>query len=304
MFYLEELNGPLLEGCFIKNNSYFCIVAGATGSRQNNILCYVVSETYLKIALENDNVTCIILNNELIKANLNFKNKGILVANDPVQTYLKINNFFYENGFLTLDYDFKIAESATIDKSSCIAESVFVGENVKIGRNCIIHGNTIIHDNCIIEDNVTIGNEGLYFKRNSDGYLHRIYSSGGVEIFKDVEVLNGSSIQRSHDLGMLTTIGEGTKVSVNVNVGHASTIGQHTLISGNVQIAGRAKIGNYCWIGTSSTISDSVVIGDRSQVRIGSVVIQNLLDEQDVSGNFAYSHKARLRNYQKLRRGL
>jgi len=304
MILLSSLSQELTKDCTILNDGFFKYTSSAIAKSLSNVICYAVNEKYLNRALNNDNVTCVIVPETLKeKVKLSNLDKGILLSPNPELSYREINNYFYQKGLLKLDYSFFISSKVIIGKGTNVGEHVFIGDNVVIGENCIIYDNTIIHEGCVIEDNVTIGNEGLYFKRDADGVLHRIYSSGGVIIQKHVEILNGSTVQRSHDLGQLTTIGEGTKISVNVNVGHSAEIGMHTLISGNVQIAGRAKIGSYCWIGTSSTISDSVEIGDFAKVRIGSVVVQNVKKNGDVSGNFAYLHRARLKNHQKLRKG-
>ena len=305
MILLSSLSGELIKDCIILNDGGFKYTSSAIAKSVGDVICYAVNEDYLNRALDNDNVTCVIVPETLKeKVTLSEFDKGILLSPNPELSYREINNYFYREGLLKLDFSFSISSKVIVGSGTNIHDNVFIGDNVVIGENCIIYGNTIIHEGCVIEDNVTIGNEGLYFKRDADGALHRVHSSGGVIIQKHVEILNGSTVQRSHDLGQLTTIGEGTKISVNVNVGHSVEIGMHTLISGNVQIAGRAKIGSYCWIGTSSTISDSVEIGDLAKVRIGSVVVQSLKRNADVSGNFAYSHRVKLRNHQKLRKGL
>lgn len=305
MINLDFLPKNLIEGCELIGTGEFQYVASAMTTSLSDVLCYVVDEKYLEIALNNKCVSFIIVRASLLgKKYSEYVHKSFLLSSDPEATFRQINNFLFEEGMLNFDYPFTISNSAIVGDGTQIGRDVYIADNVSIGKNCLICDNTFIHEGCNIGDNVTLGNEGLYFKRDKDGLLHRVYSSGGVVIEKNVEILNGSSIQKSHDLGLFTTIGQGTKISVNVNVGHSVLIGEHTLISGNVQIAGRAKIGSYCWIGTSTTISDSVIVGDHSLIRIGSVVVQNVKDKEDVSGNFAYSHRVRLKNHHKLKKGL
>lgn len=274
----------------------FKYTAGCAGYEVDNILCYAVNEKYLEVALSNPKVSSIIIPKVLAKL-VDSTNKGIVVSNEVESDFIKINNHLCIERMMKMNFDFKIHSTAEIDSSSLIDSDVFIGKNVKIGKRCLIKNNTIIGDDCIIGDDVTIGNEGLYFKRDKDFKLLKVESSGAVFIDENVEILNGSMIQKSHDLGAFTRVGKGSKISVNVNIAHSSTIGEHSLISGNVQIAGRAKIGNYCWVGTSSTISDSIKIGDHAQVRIGSIVIQDVPERGDVSGNFAYVHRKNLKNF-------
>jgi len=300
-----SLFGDIFDSQNLLKDGGFEYVASAMTESLPNILCYVVNDKYLKLAMENKNVSCIIIP-ESMKGIVSSGNKdrGLFLSSNPEMTFIEINNFLCSKGFLELKHTFGVSKSAQIGERTYIGEKVYIGKNVVIGKNCIINDGCIVNDNCIIGDNVSIGHEGLYFKRDGDGRLHRVMSSGGVVLEESVEVLTGSSVQKSHDLGCLTKISEGSKISVNVNVGHSAQIGKHTLISGNVQVAGRATIGDYCWVGTSSVISDSISIGDYSKVRIGSVVVQNIDSHADVSGNFAYSHITRLRNFQKTKRGL
>lgn len=107
-------------------------------------------------------------------------------------------------------------------------------------------------------------------------------------------------VQRAHD-NEFTTIGEGTKISVNVNIGHSAIIEKYNMIAGSVQIVGRVQMDDSCWIGTSSTISDLVIIGNNIKIRIRSVVMENV-KEEEISSTFAYTHSKRIKNYIKEQR--
>jgi UDP-3-O-[3-hydroxymyristoyl] glucosamine N-acyltransferase len=75
------------------------------------------------------------------------------------------------------------------------------------------------------------------------------------------------------------------------------TVGEGATISSNVVVAGRARIGAQAWIGASATISNMVSIGERAEVRVGAVVLQDVPAGGDVSGNFARPHAANLRRF-------
>ena len=81
--------------------------------------------------------------------------------------------------------------------------------------------------------------------------------------------------------------------------GHDVEVGDGATISSNVVVAGRARIGARAWIGASATISNAVCIGDGAEVRLGSVVIQDVADGGDVSGNFARGHAGNMKRYLK-----
>ncbi len=282
----------------IINNGYFNCTGSAKSTSEKNTLCYAITLEYLKIADNNPFISCILTTKELANE---INNKSVAIDNEPDILFGIINNKLIKNGEMVPSIEFEIDESAIIHNSSIVSNKCKIGKNVIIGRNTIINDFTVIDDNVTIGDNIVIGCDGFYFKRKKNGELFKFLHAGGVHIHKNVEIMTGSMVQRAHDADF-TVVGEGTKISVNVNVGHSAMIGMHTMITGNVQIAGRAKIGSYCWIGTSSTISDSVTISDNSKVRIGSVVVKDIKEKGDVSGNFAYAHSKRIKNFVKEQR--
>lgn len=283
---------------FIVKDGNFETTGSAKATYNDYILCYAVTLEYIKKADSNPQISCIITNKELADQ---IKNKAVAVVEEPDIIFGQIVNKMIEDGNLEPSMDFGIDKTATLHSSAMISDKCKIGKNVTVGRNSIIEDYTILEDNVIIGDNVVIGCDGFYFKRNKAGKLVKFLHAGGVHLQKHVEVMTGSMVQRAHDANF-TIIGEGTKISVNVNIGHSSHIGKHNMITGNVQIAGRATIGDYCWIGTSSTISDSVQIGDNAEIKIGSVVVKNVKENEVVSGNFAMSHSINIKNYIKAQR--
>lgn len=289
-----SLNNFADKGVIIKDGN-FKTVGSAKAKEGESILCYAVTLEYINAAKNNPRISCIVTTESLAKE---VENKAILVHDEPDILFGQIANYLISNNQLYPVMEFGIDESASIHPSAIVSKKCLIGKNVIIGRQTIIEDYTILDDAVVIGDNVVIGCEGFYFKRNNAGELVKFLHAGGVHLHKNVEVMTGSMIQRAHDANF-TIVGEGTKISVNVNIGHSSIIGTHNMITGNVQIAGRAKIGDYCWIGTSVTISDSVVIGNHAEIKIGSIVIKNVKDSEVVSGNFAYNHQKRIRNFAK-----
>lgn len=289
-YKLSDYVDPL----YISKNGFFKTVGSAKSHNKEYVLCYALNYEYLSIAIKNPCVSAIIIPPSLKVET----NKAIVIYNEPDILYCKILNEMIKKEYIFPNMQYAISKNVLIDKTARVSSKSYIGENVVIGKNVIINDYTIIEDNCIIGDNVVLGCDGLYFKRNKEGKLVKFLHAGGVHLEKDVEILTGSMVQRAHD-AEFTTIGEGTKISVNVNIGHSVHIGRHNMITGNVQIAGRVQIGDYCWIGTSSTISDSVKIGNNVTIRIGSVVVKDIKEDEEVSGNFAYNHTKRIRNFVK-----
>jgi carbonic anhydrase/acetyltransferase-like protein (isoleucine patch superfamily) len=100
----------------------------------------------------------------------------------------------------------------------------------------------------------------------------------------------------------LTVIGDNTIIGISSNIGHDVQIGKNCSISSNCVIARKAKLENGVWVGPSSTIREHVNIGPNSQIKLGSVVIEDVKASESVSGNFALNHPIHLRNYLKKKR--
>lgn len=287
-----------IDESYIVKSGFFNAVGSANATHSHNILCYAVNLKYIKIADKNPHISSIITTKEYVE---HIHRKGIIVHEEPDILYGQVVNKLILSEKIKPTMDFGIEKSANIHPSATVSKKSKIGKNVIIGRHTIIEDYTILDDNVIIGDNVVIGCDGFYFKRNKSGQLVKFLHAGGVHLHKNVEVMTGSMVQRAHDASF-TVVEEGTKISVNVNVGHSAYIGRHNMITGNVQIAGRVKIGDCCWIGTSSTISDSVSIGNNAEIKIGSVVVKNVKENEVVSGNFAMPHSINLKNFIKAQR--
>ena len=294
MYSLQEF----VDEQFIVKNGGFETTGSAKATFNDYILCYAVTLEYLKRADSNPHISCVITNKKLADK---ITNKAIAIHDEPDILFDQIVNRLITDGKLAPAMDFGIDSTAVIHSTASISDKCKIGKNVTVGRHSIIEDFTILEDSVIIGDNVVIGCDGFYFKRDKSGELVKFLHAGGVHLHKNVEVMTGSMVQRAHDANY-TVVGEGTKISVNVNVGHSAYIGKHNMITGNVQIAGRVKIGDYCWIGTSSTISDSVEIGNNAEIKIGSIVVKNVKENEMVSGNFAMLHSTNLKNYIKAQR--
>lgn len=187
------------------------------------------------------------------------------------------------------------------------AHGARVAADVSLGRNVVLHPNVVIYPNTIIGNNVEIGAgsiigaPGYAYVRQSDGRLEHIPHIGGVVIGDDVTIGANSCID-SGGLGP-TRIGRGTKIGNLCQVAHNVELGADCLLAGRVQVGGGTRVGDRTEIWPSSIISHKLVVGVGCEIKIGSVVVQNLPDGAVVSGNFAIPHDKTLRDFAKKRRG-
>jgi len=294
VYKLEEF----IDKKHIIKDGLFDITAPADAATGNKILCYAITKEYIDLANANSHVSCVITNAKFADS---VQGKALVVHDEPIILFGQIVNKLIENGVFEPSMNYGISDSASIDPTAIVSKKCRIGNNVSIGRHSIVEDYTIIEDDVVIGDNVVIGCPGFFFRRAKSGELVKFLHAGGVHLHKNVEVMTGSIVQRAQK-SRFTIVGEGTKISVNVNIGHDAVIGKHNQITGNVQIAGNTTMGDACWIGTSVTISDGVKIGNNAEIKIGSVVVKNVKDNEVVSGNFAILHSKNLKNYIKAQR--
>jgi len=267
-------------------------------SKLKNTICFVLNLEYLKLANANDNISAVITTSEFSKHV--DKEKGLMISDNPKRDFFNIHNMLLKNDFNTFN------TKHYIDSSAKIADTVKINGNVRIGKNVVIEDYSVINENTIIEDNtyiaqnVVIGARGMH-NTMIEGKFIRVEDAGGVHIGKNCEVLSGAVIQKSY-FCEYTEIGNQTKVSVGVKVGHGCVIGERTLIAGSVQLAGYNTIGDDVWIGPSSVLAHGLYIGNKAQVKLGSVVVKDVKENEEISGNFAYKHTKRVRNFMKEQR--
>lgn len=260
-----------------------------------NSVCFVLNLEYLKIANSNNNIVAIITTKELSEDVC--QDKGLVVSENPKKDFFYLHNELLKNGLNHLEVKNSIDPTAKIADTAKIYHNVSIGKNVLIEDFVVINSNSIIEDNTYIAQNVVIGARGMHNTLIDGEFLH-VEDAGGVWIGSDCEILAGAVIQKSY-FAEFVKIGNKSKISVGVKIGHGCTVGERTLIAGSSQVAGYNTIGNDVWIGPSSVISHGLNIGNRAQIKIGSVVVKDIKENEVVSGNFAYKHSQRLRNFAK-----
>lgn len=82
-------------------------------------------------------------------------------------------------------------------------------------------------------------------------------------------ILEDNTIQPFVSIGNDVTLWSGN------HIGHDSTIADHCFISSHVVVSGHVEIGPSCFIGVNATLRNSIVIGERTLIGAGAVVMKN-----------------------------
>ncbi len=265
---------------------------GYVDSDIEKTLAYCDNISFLIKADNNKNITCIITTEDLAQKIHN--TAGIGTSITPRISFYMIHHWFFKHNKYKVKYQYGIGKHCNIHQSALVSKFVRIGDNVSIGENVVIKNNVIIGNNTSIDSGAIIGCDGLlYYKENST--VVYIKHAGGVQIGNSVTILSNAIVAKSIHNSCYTTIGDNSIVGITANIGHEAYIDKNCIVAGNCVIARKAKICEGAWIGPSSVVREHVIIGENVQVKLGSIVIKSIEDNQVVSGNFAINHTSNLR---------
>ena len=270
------------------------------GTSEPESICYAAKQTYLEIAMGNENVSAIITTAQL--SSLVDNTRGLVVSENPQLEYYRLHNHLVKSKLMQVHTEHAIHPTAQIATTAIVGDHVIIGKDVVIGHNSFVGDYTIIDEGTSIGEYVVIGTRGMLNTRVDDQNFPVLWA-GGVKIGKRCEILTGAIIQRTYH-AEYTEIADDCKISVKVVVAHGVRIGRGTMIAGSAQLAGNVIVGEDVIIGPAAVIADGVHIGDHANVKLGSSVVEDVKPNQKVSGFFAFDHTQQLRIFTRMKNGL
>ena len=267
-------------------------------SQSPRSLVYCQQLDYLRAAARNPNVSCIITKPELVA---DAKDKAVALAPEPRLVFFHLYRRLFEEGRLRPQMSFGIGNRTSIDPTAVVSKLARIGDRVSIGAHAVIQDYTAIGDGTVIAPGAIIGAEGLLTVRDESGAPLLVPHAGGVEIGRDVVIFAGAVVAKAL-YRTPTKIGDQSQIGILSNIGHGARIGVRCVVSSNCVIAGRVQIGDGVWVGASSSIAQGLHIGDGARIHLGSVVVRHIAPNESVSGNFALTHAAHVRNFLKAGR--
>ena len=280
-----------------------CRRTSFTWSEIPGSLCLAMDKRYFLSAVDNENIKGIVAPPSAVVQE-RMHEKGLVVCPQANELFYYIHNLGIHgegaDGPFVKAY---VHPSARIAPSAIVDKYVIIEENVVIHDYCVVREGSVLGKNSVLYENVTIGTEGFFSKMCLGEKIH-VKHFGGVRIGSNCIIHASTNISKSVNDGEFTTLGNDVHIGIGSNVGHDCWIGNNTDISAKVLLAGRVRIGKGCWIGASVAVSNALSIGNYANVKIGSVVIDDVEENGIVSGNFAISHSHNLKNFLKTKRDL
>ena len=217
-------------------------------------------------------------------------NKCLIVTEDPLEWFIKSINYFFDfksknivNHSAEISSEARIGKNVSIGSCSLIEDGCVIGNNCKIGANCFIGSGTIIGENVFIQNNTSIGGVGLGYHFNKANQRIFFPHLGAVVIGDDVVIGSGCVITKGQMQD--TIIDKLTRIGNLVNIGHNVTIQEECSISSSSSIAGGAIIGSKCNIAVGVIVNAKIVVGENSQIGLGSVVAKDVPSNVSIFGN-------------------
>lgn len=272
---------------------------GHTDNQSSELLVYCGTIHYVHAANKNALVSCVITDTTLAEQVLD--EKGLIVVDDPRATFYWLHNELLKSLKGLHKLEPLIGKNCSIHPTAQISDNCRIGNGVTIKENVVIADGVTIENDVFIDVGVVVGSEGILYT-TVDGDNKSIRHGGGVIIGEGATLLSNCVVVKSIHPSQLTIIGKHTIIGIASNIGHDVVLGANCVVSGNCVIARGAVIGDSVFIGTSSVIREYIKVGDNGQVKVGSIVVEDISAGETVSGNFAIQHRAHLKQFAKDRR--
>jgi UDP-3-O-[3-hydroxymyristoyl] glucosamine N-acyltransferase len=272
---------------------------GSADAGCSGLLAYADSLKYLKRAIDNPALGCLITTAEL--AEQVPEHIGLMVCANPREAFYAVHLQFINESRYVLPFEPGIGSGCNIHPSAQIAEGCRIGDNVTIGEQVVVRASVWIGSNVTIEPGVKLGVEGILYNPTSAG--PRLLPHGGYVRIHDHAILmtNAVVVRSVHDTDV-TEVGDSALIGLASIVGHEAKVGARAVVSNQCVIARKSIVGADAFLGTQSMIKENICIGKGAKVMAGSVVISDIAAGATVSGNFATDHRTRMLDFTRVSR--
>ncbi len=251
----------------------------------SNTLSFLDDEKFVEVVNDNPGITGCIVTQELA---YKLVNKFVIIADDPRFTFYTLFNHIGRSRYVRIPSE--IHPSAQIHPKAYVSEyNVVIGENTRIAANVTILEDVAIGSNCVVQAGAVIGSEGFEYKKTRSGILP-VFHDGKVIIFDKVEIGANCCIDKGFSFRN-TNIEDEVKIDNLTHIAHGVHIHKGAFIIAGTVLGGSTTVGKYAWVGINASVAPGVTILAKGFVSMGAVVTRDVLEGQQVTGNFAIEHQ-------------
>lgn len=223
---------------------------------------------------------------------------GLVVDAQPRDRFFALHESFGQSGGYNMVSEGRRGVGCRVAGSARISQSAILGDGVEVGEHVVIGEGVKIGAGCILQPGVVIGCEGILYSRRKDK-VRFIRQWGRVEIGEGVVCLANSVVVRSVHPGYPTRVGDRSIIGIGATVGHEAQVGADCVLSGQTVVARGTVMEPSSFLGPGAVLTENLRIGRSARVLAGAVVISDVSEGNEVSGNFASPHRLRLLQYAK-----
>lgn len=268
---------------------------GLSNSIKPSTMSFCADIKYVNEIKDNDNIKAVITT-KVLRPELSHK-KLILEVEDPRHDFYILLNTIGKKAYVRMPSS--IHSSASIHPKAHVSEfNVTIGANTIISPNATILSDVEIGENCIIQPGTVVGSEGFEYKRTTKGILP-VFHDGKVIIGNRVEIGSNTCVDKGFSF-RFTIIEDEVKIDNLVHIAHGVYLKRGSFIIAGSILGGSVEIGEEAWVSINGSIAPGLKIGRKSFVSIGAVVTKNVLENQQVTGNFAMPHDTFLKNLKQI----
>ncbi len=182
-----------------------------------------------------------------------------------------------------------------IHPSAIISETAHIGENVTIGPYCIVGEEVSIGPNCELKSHVAIdkhtqiGQNNIFYPFSAIGQTTQDLKYKGeptsLIIGDDNTFRENTTIHRSTDQEIPTTIGNRNLFLAYSHIAHDCQIGSHCIFSNNGTMAGHVTVEDYVIISGLSGVHQFCRVGAHSIVGGCTKIVQDVPPYTIADGN-------------------
>lgn len=187
----------------------------------------------------------------------------------------------------------EIHNSAIVDKKAKIHKGCKIGPYCVIGPHVELMPNVKLHSHVCIEGYTTIGENTEIFPFAALGFrpqdLKYDNESSRITIGKNNVIREYVTIHPgTKDGGMVTKIGDGCLLMINVHIAHDCQIGNNVIMANNATLGGHVSVGDNAILGGLSAYHQFVRIGNNAIIGGGSIVVTDVIPYGNVMGERAW----------------